>query len=138
MRAASPRATVSSETNQQSCQAGILRDQNQVGLNVDSKFSPGSKLVLETKTNMEVNMLNSSQWLRVRVTDLRTGKSKANVKIPVGLADLGMRLAVRFAPASVEDLDMNQLIAAMKSSGEEKLVDVEDEEKGEHVEIFVE
>ncbi len=83
-------------------------------------------------------MSNSGTWLRVRVTDLRTGKSKANVKIPASLADFGMKMAARFAPATVEDLDMSQLIAAMKSSGEEKLVDVEDEEKGEHVEIFVE
>ena len=83
-------------------------------------------------------MSNSGKWFRVRVTDLRTGKSKANVKIPVSLADFGMKMAARFAPAAVEDLDMNQLIAAMKSGGEEKLVDVEDEEKGEHVEIFVE
>ena len=83
-------------------------------------------------------MSNSGTWLRIRVTDLSTGKSKANVKIPASLADFGMKMAAKFAPASVEDLDMNQLMAAMKSSGEEKLVDVEDEEKGEHVEIFVE
>lgn len=83
-------------------------------------------------------MSNSGKWLRVRVTDLRTGQSKANVKIPVSLADFGMKLAARFAPSSIDGLDMNEIIAAMKNGGEEKLVDVEDEEKGEHVEIFIE
>ena len=83
-------------------------------------------------------MSNSGTWLRVRVTDLKTGESKANVKIPASLADFGMRMAARFMPSGVDGLDMNQIIAAMKSSGEEKLVDVEDEEKGEHVEIFIE
>ena len=83
-------------------------------------------------------MSNSGKWLRVRVTDLRTGESKANVKSPVSLADFGMKMAARFAPSAIEDLDMNEIIAAMKSGGEEKLVDVEDEEKGEHVEIFIE
>jgi len=83
-------------------------------------------------------MSNSGKWLRGRVTDLRTGESKANVKIPVSLADFGMKMAARFMPSGVDDLDMNEIIAAMKNGGEEKLVDVEDEEKGEHVEIFIE
>ncbi len=83
-------------------------------------------------------MSNSSKWFRVRVTDLQTGKSKANVKIPVSLANFGMKMAAKYAPTAVEDLDMNQIISAMQDAGEELLVDVEDEEKGEHVEIFVE
>ncbi len=83
-------------------------------------------------------MSNSAKWFRVRVTDLRTGKSKANVKIPASLADLGMKMAARFAHTGVERLDMNELTAALKNGGEAKLVDVEDEEKGEHVEVFVE
>ena len=83
-------------------------------------------------------MSNSGKWLRICVTDLRTGKSKANVKIPASLADFGMKMAARYAPDSMAGLDMNQIIASMKNGGEGKLVDVEDEEKGEHVEIFVE
>lgn len=91
-----------------------------------------------SRDHMEVKMSKSGKWLRVRVTDLKTGESKANVKIPVSLADFGMKMAARFMPSGVDDLDMNQIIAAMKNGGEEKLVDVEDEEKGEHVEIFIE
>jgi hypothetical protein len=49
-----------------------------------------------------------------------------------------MKMAARFAPSGVDGLDMTEILAAMKSGGEEKLVDVEDEEKGEHVEIFIE
>ncbi len=47
-------------------------------------------------------------------------------------------MAVKYAPGSFEGLDMNGIIAAVKSSGQDKLVEVEDEEKGERVEIFVE
>ncbi len=83
-------------------------------------------------------MSNSSSWLLVRVTDVKTGKSKANVRIPASLADFGMKMAARFAPGSVEGLDMNQISAALKRGNDQKLVDVIDEEKGEHVEIFVE
>ena len=83
-------------------------------------------------------MSNSSKWLRILVTDLKTGKSKANVRIPASLADFGMKMAARFTPTGMEGLNMDQIFAAVKSGGEGKLVDVEDEEKGEHVEIFVE
>ncbi len=76
--------------------------------------------------------------LHVRVTDLKTGKSKANVRIPVGLVDFGIKMGAKFAPAACEGLDMDQIIAAIKSGGEGRLVDVEDEEKGEHVQVFIE
>jgi hypothetical protein len=83
-------------------------------------------------------MSNIGKWLRVRVTDLQTGKSKANVRIPVSLADFGMKMAAKYAPDSLIDLDMNQIMAAVKDGSDGLLVDVEDEEKGEHVEVFVE
>jgi hypothetical protein len=80
----------------------------------------------------------SGKWFRVRVTDLRTGRRKVNVNIPLGLVDVGMKMGAKFAPAGVEGLDMNQIIAAIKSGGQGKVVDVEDEEDGEHVEVFIE
>ena len=83
-------------------------------------------------------MSNSGKWLRIHVTDLATGKSKANVRIPASLANFGMKMAAKYAPGSVEGLDMDEIFAAIKNGGDGKLVEVEDEEKGEHVEIFVE
>ncbi len=83
-------------------------------------------------------MSNSGKWLRVRVTDLKTGESKANVKIPASLADFGMKMAMKFNSAGIEGLDLDQIIAAVKNGENGKLVDVEDEQKGEHVEVFVE
>lgn len=83
-------------------------------------------------------MSNLGKWLCVRVTDMKTGESKANVRIPASLANFGMKMAAKYAPSAVEDLDIHQMMAAMKDSGETMLVDVEDEAKGEHVEIFVE
>ncbi len=78
------------------------------------------------------------RWFHVRVTDLKTGKRKVNVNIPLGLVDVGLKMGAKFAPAGLEGLDMNQIMAAVKSGGEGKIVDVEDEEDSEHVEIFVE
>lgn len=78
------------------------------------------------------------RWFRVRVTDLKTGRRKVNVNIPLGLVDVGLKMGAKFAPAGLEGMDMKQIMAAIKAGGEGKVVDVEDEEDGEHVEIFVE
>ena len=78
------------------------------------------------------------RWFRVRVTDLKTGRRKVNVNIPLGLVDVGLKMGAKFAPAGLEGMDMKQILAVIKAGGEGKVVDVEDEEDGEHVEIFVE
>ncbi len=80
----------------------------------------------------------SGKWFRVRVTDLRTGRRKVNVNIPLGLVDVGLKMGAKFAPAGLQGFDMNQIMAAIKNGNEGKVVDVEDEEDGEHVEVFIE
>ena len=35
----------------------------------------------------------SASWLRVRVTDMITGKTKATVNLPLGLVDAGLNIA---------------------------------------------
>lgn len=78
------------------------------------------------------------RWFRVVVTDLRTGKRKVNVNIPLGLVDVGMKMGAKFAPVGLQGMDMKEVIAAIRAGKQGKVVDVEDEEDGEHVEIFVE
>jgi hypothetical protein len=79
----------------------------------------------------------SARWLRVRVTDARTGRNKVNVTIPMGLVDVGLKMGARFAP-EMEGFDLTQLAEMVKSGATGKLVEVQDREDGELVEIFVE
>jgi hypothetical protein len=78
-----------------------------------------------------------ARWFRVRVTDTRTGKPKINVNIPTGLVSVGLRMGARFAP-NLETEQIQAMIDALKSGATGKIVDMTDEEAGEHVEIFVE
>lgn len=78
------------------------------------------------------------RWLRVRVTDLKSGQRKVNVNIPLSLVDVGLKMGARFSPVGLEGLDMNQIMTAVKAGGTGKIVDVEDVEEGEHVEIYIE
>jgi hypothetical protein len=77
----------------------------------------------------------SRSWLRVRVTDMATGKTKVNVNLPIGLVDAGLNIARQFVP----EMGIHELSDAIRhSSMTGKIVDVIDEEDGEHVEIFIE
>ena len=79
----------------------------------------------------------SARWLRIRVTDVHTGRSKASVQIPLALVDAGMKIGAHFAP-EVEGVDMTNVMAALRAGMTGKIIDVTDEEDGEHVEIYVE
>jgi hypothetical protein len=78
-----------------------------------------------------------SRWFRVRVTDTNTGKTRVNVRLPVSLIHAGMKMGARFSP-EVEGLDMDQLTQFINSGEVGKVVDVIDDEDGEHVEVFIE
>ncbi|HQV69769.1 MAG TPA: hypothetical protein PLJ62_13770 [Thermoflexales bacterium] len=78
-----------------------------------------------------------ARYFRIRVSDAASGKSKVNVNIPMGLVNVGLRMGARFAP-EIAGLDMSELQNAINSGMTGKIIDVTDEEDGEHVEIFVE
>ncbi|MGI6381458.1 MAG: SHOCT-like domain-containing protein [Anaerolineae bacterium] len=76
------------------------------------------------------------KWFRVHVTDLATGRRKVNVNIPMGLVNVGMRLGARFAP-ELDDMEIGEIMEAIKQGTVGKIIDVEDPEDNERVEIFV-
>ena len=77
------------------------------------------------------------RWLRIRVTDVHSGRSKASVQIPLDLVDAGMKIGAHFAP-EVNGVDMDNVMQAIRSGMTGKIIDVMDDEDGEHVEIYVE
>jgi hypothetical protein len=74
---------------------------------------------------------------RVRVTDLSTGRNKVNINIPMSLVNVGLKMGARFAP-DVEGINFDEIMEAVRSGSQGKIVDVVDEEDGERVEIYVE
>jgi hypothetical protein len=77
---------------------------------------------------------SGARWLKVRVTDIVTGKAKATVNLPLGLLDAGLNIASKYAP----DVAFDELVDSINAGAEGKIIDVVDEEDGEHVEIFIE
>jgi hypothetical protein len=90
-------------------------------------------------SNRPTGSLSSSgaKWLRVKVTEVNTGRSKATVQIPISLMEAGMKIGAHFAP-EIDGVKMDDLMNALRSGTLGKIIDVTDDEDGEHVEIFVE
>jgi len=78
----------------------------------------------------------NGRWLHVRVTDLETGKQKANVNLPLTWVEVGMRIGAQYRP-EIAGFDFGDLVAQIQAGAEGKLVEVEDLEDNERVEIFV-
>lgn len=79
----------------------------------------------------------SARWLRVRVSDLVSGRQRVSVNLPLSWLPIGLRLGARFSP-EVAALDPDELLAALQSGISGPLVDVEDLDDGQRVQIFVE
>jgi len=75
--------------------------------------------------------------LRVRVE--KEGKETVNIKIPISLVNVGLKIGKKFSPElqeSMGNVDMDEIIKMIQEGAEGRLVEVDDGD--EHVEIFVE
>ena len=79
----------------------------------------------------------AKRWFRVQVTDTDTGKTRVNVRMPLGVVNAGLKMGRRFAP-EIEDLDIGELMDMIRDGAEGRVVDVYDDNDGEHVEVFIE
>jgi len=79
----------------------------------------------------------SNRWFRVRVTDTNSGKTRVNVRMPISVVNAGLKMGVKFAP-QVEGLDPETLMDLINNGELGQIVDVFDDEDGEHVEVFIE
>ena len=75
--------------------------------------------------------------LRVRVVE--DGHQAINVKVPIGVAKWGMKMAQAFSPQMKDaDLDWEAITAIIQEGQQGKIVEVEDEVNHKTVEVWVE
>lgn len=79
---------------------------------------------------------NSNRRLRVRVSNIESGRDRVNVNVPMNLVEAGLKLGARYEP-KVADFDLQEILDAVRSGAEGKVVEVENWESGERVEIFI-
>lgn len=76
------------------------------------------------------------RWLRIRVREMGSERNKVTVNIPLWLVSMGLGVAGK-AGVDIEGFDANQLREMVQHGERGVLVDVQDDEDGEHVQIYL-
>jgi hypothetical protein len=77
-----------------------------------------------------------NRWLRIRVSDIETGKQRVNVNLPLSWVAVGLRIGSRYSP-ELDNLDLGELLANLDAGAGGQIVDVEDLDDGQRVQIYV-
>lgn len=85
-----------------------------------------------------VNSSSSARWFRIKITDTDTGRPRVNVRMPITVVKAGLKMGMRFSSPDINGLNADQLSQFIDSGAIGQIVDVMDDEDGEHVEIFIE
>ena len=94
----------------------------------------------EDATGSSPQVATKVKWLRVKVVDTaKQGRPKVNVKVPIGLAKSGMRMASSFSPEARDlELDWDGIAAMIDEGADGLIVEVEDEAEHKTIEVWVE
>lgn len=80
---------------------------------------------------------SQARWLRVRITDLESGKTSVNINMPFSLVNVGLKMGARFVP-DMDGIHAQELSEALRQGVTGKIVDIVDEDEGQRVEVYVE
>jgi hypothetical protein len=75
--------------------------------------------------------------LRIRVYNCQSGRDKINVRIPINLVSVALRMGARFT-SDVDGIEVEDVVKAIRQGARGKIVDVTDAEGDERIEIYVE
>jgi hypothetical protein len=77
------------------------------------------------------------RWLRLRITDTRSNKVRVNVRLPVTVLNAGVKMGARFSP-EIGQAEMGRIMDAIHSGATGQVIDIFDDEDGEHIEVLLE
>lgn len=79
---------------------------------------------------------NSKKFLRIRVTE--EDQVKANIKIPIALAKVGLKLVPKGKlQVNGEQISSDQLMEIIKEGTEGEIVNIDAEDKGKNVKVTI-
>ena len=102
-----------------------------------SGSKPASELAPVSEVTVTTPKSGKTRWFRVLVTDTDSDKVRVSVRLPLSLVKWGLKMGGQFAP-EVKGIDFDELSEIINAEADGKLVEVMDEEDGEHVQIFIE
>ena len=81
--------------------------------------------------------VGQGRHLRVVVTDLTTGRPHVNIRLPLSLVHVALKIGARFSP-DVDGIRAQEVLEAIKSNMAGPVVEVIDDKGRERVEIVIE
>ncbi len=105
------------------------------GIRLLDSIGQSEKKEKEFKSSEETGRV--ARFFRVRVTDTKSGKARVNVRLPISVLSAGMKMGARFS-TEIQGLDPSELMQFIREGVVGKIVDVYDDNDGEHVEVFLE
>lgn len=103
---------------------------------LDANQQPAGRDQSRTSENEGLPGMNG-RFFRVRVSDINNDKVRVNIRLPLGMVNAGLRMGMKFSP-EVEGLNAERLAEALANGKTGKIVDVYDDDDGEHVEVYIE
>ncbi len=76
-------------------------------------------------------------WLRIHIRNADSGKKRVQVSIPYHLVKIGVKLSQGFLP-EMKGINWQDAFDAIENGESGTIIDIEDENEGEHIHIFVE
>lgn len=92
--------------------------------------------IVTWKDSAVVHSDDRPRWLKIRVRDMHSDRDKVTVNVPMWLVSFGLGAARRVG-ADLGGYDPAMLQDLVKEGRKGILVDVQDEEDGEHVQIYL-
>lgn len=88
----------------------------------------------------EQQLETTARYIRVKVVDTAAeGRPAVNIKVPLGVAKWGMKMAQTFAPDMKEaNLDWDSLSTLIQDGARGELMHVEDEAQHKTIDVWVE
>src|SRR3954454_23785292 len=97
----------------------------------------GARLLQALQGGKRATGTRDTRTLRVKVTDVKTSRTKVSVNIPMNLVSIGIKMGARFVPSNAS-FNYQDVMDAIKSGTTGKILDMEDHDEGERVEIWIE
>jgi hypothetical protein len=119
----------------------MVEEQNQILARVargELSAEEGSDLLAAVNNTHSIQIgLTRPGTLRVRITNVDSGRVKLSINIPLSLVDVGIGMGARFAP-HLDDSAFDQIANAVRESGAGKVLEIFDEDSREQVEVWIE
>jgi hypothetical protein len=90
-----------------------------------------------TKSEKQEPASGTPKWLRVKVTDIDSGKQQVNVNLPFEMVQIGVRMGARFVP-EMDGMEIEELLKVVKAGVTGKIADIIDDEDGQRIMLRLE